>query len=209
MKIIYDIKDATLNAYLKKKMNDSFPQHIEMTYSQIGVVDYIFKSIESINDINEMKQYPIISHQLIALVHDEKMIVDLLHIYPLCFIRKSDFHSDLQQCLSLLQTIGERHDTILSFAVRESFVRIRSSHIYYIEAFLHYLMIYTCSGNYMIRHTIKAMNQKLEKERFMQVHRSYIVNKAYIQEISKDHLVLFDGTMIPVGRKYRQQMESK
>ena len=50
---------------------------------------------------------------------------------------------------------------------------------------------------------------QLEKERFMQVHRSYIVNKAYIQEISKDHLVLFDGTMIPVGRKYRQQMESK
>ena len=58
----------------------------------------------------------------------------------------------------------------------------------------------------MIRHTVKEMIKKLPDHYFKQVHRSYIVNRIYIKEIFKDHLVLEDDTVIPVGRKYRQQI---
>lgn len=206
MKMIYDIKDHDLCLQIRQAVDDVCHHVIEMTYSQISIADFIFKSFDSIDDIKELRQYQFDSHQLIAVITDEKILVDLLHFYPLCYIRKKYAADDLRQCLSLLKMIDEHKDKILSFAVKESFVRLRSSHIYYIEAFSHYLMIYTYSGNYMIRHTVKEMIKKLPDHYFKQVHRSYIVNRIYIKEIFKDHLVLEDETVIPVGRKYRQQI---
>lgn len=174
-----------------------------MTYSQITIADYIFKSFASGEYVKAFKQYTTDSHQLIAVIADEKVLLDLLCFYPLCFLREKNIDDDLSQCLSLLKMVDEHQDTVLSFTAKESFIRLRSSHIYYIEAFSHYLMIYTYSGNYMIRHTVKEMIRQLPVEHFKQVHRSYIVNKAYIKEISRNHLFLVDGTIIPVGRKYR------
>lgn len=45
--------------------------------------------------------------------------------------------------------------------------------------------------------------ENLLGEDFIRVHRSFVVNRAVISEVSHDSLTLSDGTAIPVSRKYR------
>lgn len=206
MKVIYDINDGLLDQQIKGYVQNHCHEVREMTYQQIEIIDFIFKSFDSFKDIEQFKQYKIDSHKLIAVITNETILMDLLYFYPLCFIRKKNFDEDLRQCLTLLNTLYEHKETILSFQIKESYIRLNSSKIYYIEAFSHYVMLYTVSGNYMIRHTMADMIKKLKNYHFIQVHRSYIVNYSYIEKISKHQIILTNNTVIPVGKKYRNMI---
>jgi len=50
--------------------------------------------------------------------------------------------------------------------------------------------------------------ENLLGENFVRVHRSFVVRKESIHEISFDSLTLADGTSIPVSRKYREIVSS-
>lgn len=51
--------------------------------------------------------------------------------------------------------------------------------------------------------SIKALERSLPPDRFMRVHRSYIVNTDKIKVIERNRIV-FGNTYIPVSESYRQ-----
>lgn len=52
--------------------------------------------------------------------------------------------------------------------------------------------------------TMKQLLAKLPPERFVQIHRSCIVNRIRIVEQRPGELVLDDGQIVPIGRSYRK-----
>ena len=41
---------------------------------------------------------------------------------------------------------------------------------------------------------------------FIQIHKSYVVNKKMIKEIKGQEVILKDQTSLPIGRKYRETL---
>ena len=59
-------------------------------------------------------------------------------------------------------------------------------------------------------HTYKRLKQLLEElpgDRFIQVHKSHIVNVTHISSVSRHQLVMSDGKSLPVGETYRPGIE--
>jgi DNA-binding LytR/AlgR family response regulator len=59
-----------------------------------------------------------------------------------------------------------------------------------------------------------AIHARLDPERFVRVHRSYIVNRTFLAHIepldSGDaRLLLKDGTHVPCSRRYRQALRGE
>lgn len=84
----------------------------------------------------------------------------------------------------------------------------------WIEAAGNYATLHTRAGDHMIRTTMKALEERLDPERFARIHRSYIVNLDRIQEIQPwfkgDHLVILrDGTELSLTRKYRKRLRKR
>lgn len=91
---------------------------------------------------------------------------------------------------------------------REGKVYIPYDKIYYFEAREKKIFIKTMSEEYGFYGTMEELASSLPNE-FVRSHRSYIVNKTYIQEILsiQNMMKLINGFMIPVSRTYRQIMK--
>lgn len=84
-------------------------------------------------------------------------------------------------------------------------VQICLDDILYIEGLKDYVRIYVADGrrSVMTLMSMRALEQRLPSERFMRVHRSYIVNTERITVIERNRIV-FGDAYIPVSGSYRQ-----
>ncbi len=77
--------------------------------------------------------------------------------------------------------------------------------IYLIEAKGDYIHVKTEDKNYTVHSTLKKIEEKLPKEVFLKVHRSYIINVNKIIDI-EDNSVLIKKDVIPVSRSNRPEL---
>lgn len=91
--------------------------------------------------------------------------------------------------------------------VREGFVRVPVSQIEWIEAAKDYVLLHTPVRSHIHRITMSALEEVLDPERLMRVHRSAFVSPARVQKVERlgkglVALVLKDGITVPVGPTY-------
>ena len=55
--------------------------------------------------------------------------------------------------------------------------------------------------SYMVRSTLSSALKRLPPEMFIKIHRSLIVSVFYIDNITRDHLIVGEKS-IPIGRQY-------
>ncbi len=83
--------------------------------------------------------------------------------------------------------------------------QLPASSILYAEGLKDYVKINLDSGVRVVTHTsLRTLESHLPNDRFLRVHRSFIVNTAAIRHIERTRLTLTDGTNIPVSDGYRQ-----
>jgi DNA-binding LytR/AlgR family response regulator len=85
-------------------------------------------------------------------------------------------------------------------------IHILYNDILYIEGLKDYVKIYTVNDSRAILSlmSLKTLEEELPSDRFMRVHRSYIIQKSKIESINKGRIVI-QKKEIPVGETYRQQ----
>lgn len=76
----------------------------------------------------------------------------------------------------------------------------------FIEALDDYIKIYTQSKPYLIHMSMKTVSEKLPSQKFVRVHRSYIVPVEKINSWNKNSLKLGDK-VIPVSYTYQKQVQ--
>ena len=89
-------------------------------------------------------------------------------------------------------------------------VKLKTNEIFYIEALKDYVVIHTDGKRYTIHSTMKDIEQKMGKEEFLRVHRSYIVRLDKIATIEHPNLTLENvDKIIPIGGSYREDLTKK
>lgn len=86
--------------------------------------------------------------------------------------------------------------------------RINFNDILYIEGLKDYVKVYLRSESKPILslNSVKSLEQKLPADRFMRVHRSYIVNLEQIEIIERSRIV-FGKTYIPISDQYKDKFQ--
>jgi len=83
--------------------------------------------------------------------------------------------------------------------------RIDYTEILYFEGLKDYVKLYIESSNKPIvfHSTMKSLEEKLPTDRFMRIHRSYIVGLDKIKTIERDR-ILFGKERIPISKQYKE-----
>jgi two-component system response regulator LytT len=86
--------------------------------------------------------------------------------------------------------------------------RINFNDIRYIEGLKDYVKVYTILEDKPILslNTLKALESKLPQDKFMRVHRSFIVNLEKIHTIERSRIV-FGKVYIPVSEQYKEKFQ--
>ena len=93
----------------------------------------------------------------------------------------------------------------LTFKVDYKTVRVEPARIRYAESMSEYLKIWLRdeSAPLVVLYSLKRLAEQLPEDRFLRIHRSYLVNLSEIREYSRTAVTLDGGPTLPVGDLYR------
>ncbi len=84
-------------------------------------------------------------------------------------------------------------------------VRINIEQIRYIEAMSEYLRI-SCEGKdkpVIVLLSMKKIEEHLPSNKFMRIHRSFIINLDKVSEVKKNHVLMEGDVSLPIGDNYK------
>ncbi len=87
-------------------------------------------------------------------------------------------------------------------------IKINTGDIIFITALSDYVKIATPQKEYAILYTMKNILDKLPRNKFCRVHRSYIIRLDKIDKI-EDHIIEIGDTLIPISKSYRDELYRK
>ena len=89
---------------------------------------------------------------------------------------------------------------------------VLSEEIIWVEAAGNYVQIHTARKTHLVRHTVKAMEAKLDPQHFVRVRPSAIVARGAVEALNARHggdytVVVAGGTEIRSSRGFRERVE--
>ena len=105
-----------------------------------------------------------------------------------------------------VQTTTALDDDTLFFKTEHRVVRVDINKIRYIEGMSEYLRIHLDDSPrpLIVLLSMKKIEERLPRNIFMRIHRSYIINLKKIQEVNKSRVILDADTYLPIGDIYRE-----
>ncbi len=103
------------------------------------------------------------------------------------------------------KTVAEDNANEFYINIDRRLIKIEFNLVNIVEAKGDYIHIKTEGKNYIVHSTLKKIEDKLPKDLFLKVHRSFIINTKKIIDI-EDNSVLIAKEVIPVSRTNRPEL---
>ncbi|HUP12210.1 MAG TPA: LytTR family DNA-binding domain-containing protein [Niastella sp.] len=186
------------------------------TYLAANPVDILFLDIEmpeetGIHLLQSLPQKPVTIFTTAYLHYSlegfELGVIDYL-VKP---IRYERFDRAVKRAIDFLQLLQLRsgigtQDTELLIKTGNKKIAVSRNSITHVQALKDYVIIYSEQAKYVVRSTMKEMEELLGAAAFVRVHKSFIIAKSKARFYSANKIE-FDNFEIPVGRKYKKVIE--
>ncbi|NOT74439.1 MAG: response regulator transcription factor [Cyclobacteriaceae bacterium] len=197
------------------KLESSFTNPIEAThYLREHPVDVIFLDIE-MPQLNGFEMISLLDYTpaIIIMTAKKEYALQAFDYEVHDFLMKpiTDY-SRFLKAVNGLHKIDQRtgdSDPWNFFVKSDSLLHnILIDDILFIEAFGDYVKIHTVQKVLMVLSTLKAIESKVPPDRFVRVHRSYIINVKRIENIDPNNLQI-GNKVIPVSPNFRENLLKK
>lgn len=81
-------------------------------------------------------------------------------------------------------------------------IKVALNEILFVKGLKEYLLIQTSELNYIILESFKNLEEKLPKDQFLRVHKSFIISLSKILSIERNRIFISDY-IIPIGDSYK------
>ena len=102
------------------------------------------------------------------------------------------------------------HEEILSFRTDRRTVLVSPDKIRYVESMSEYIKVHLADSPepLVVLYSLRRLSEELPSDRFLRIHRSYLVNLSKIHSVSSSAVTLDDGTQLPVSDLYRPALKA-
>lgn len=138
-------------------------------------------------------------------------VIDFL-LKPISFTRFSQSISKVREFLELkmqqskIEDISDKSANFVFVKSGVQRIKLQFDDVVYIQGLKDYAIVFTHSGKILLKGSIKAMLDIFPNNRFVRVHKSFIVS---IQKITRleSNQVLLNSQQIPIGRHFKDDLE--
>lgn len=196
LRVVGECFDA-IEAYSQIQLND-----IEILFLDIEMPD--MSGIDLLKSLGDKRPMVIFTTSTVDYAAEafDLNVVDFLikPVSPARFLRAVEKAKKVLLTKSLA-LVGEEDEFVF---IRDSNVvrRVKVSDILYMEARGDYVRINLTDQTYFIHSSLKSVEEKLSKNIFLRVHRSFIINVSKIDTIEGGTLIV-NQNMVPVSDAYR------
>src|SRR5215469_591574 len=106
---------------------------------------------------------------------------------------------------------GGGYTTRIVFKSRGRILFLPVSEIRWIGAEENYVRLSTERETHLLRETMAHLEERLDPQQFLRVHRSFIVNLQFVKEVRTEHdgessVIMLDGQKIGMSRSYKSRI---
>jgi two-component system, LytTR family, response regulator len=131
-------------------------------------------------------------------------------VKPLLFDRFAQTMRRIEEFMELKQkaTLFESNYGEDTIYVKQGYeqTKIKLYDILYIEALKDFTMLVTHQKRHCVSNGIGSLLQETHFQSFVRVHRSYAVQKHYVQKIGSHDITLMNNVTIPIGNTYKENI---
>jgi len=183
-------------------------------------IDVIFLDIEmpeisGVEFLQSLKNPPLVifttAYSEYALKGYELNVVDYL-LKPIAFQR---FFQTIEKANLMLEALNKEDEANLQsppyIFVKHGgkLKKVKFEDIIYVKAEQEYSLIVLGETKVLASKHLKLLSQELPVQDFTRIHRSYIAAHHKISSISGNQIQLEDGTELPIGSKYKEELIQK
>jgi len=111
----------------------------------------------------------------------------------------------------VIADVGSRFPDQMTIRVRRRMFALPMEDIAWIEGASQYSRVHAKGGEYLLSRSLSSLECELDPTRFFRIHRSAIVNSAYVREVmsrgdGRYNVYLQGGEALPLGRARREML---
>ena len=96
-------------------------------------------------------------------------------------------------------------DDLFFIRSQNSYIKLRFSEVLFVKAMENFIQIVTEAQKYTVLMPLTNIESQLPPEKFMRVHRSYIINMFNITSVERDTVNIKDNS-IPLSEQYKEKL---
>lgn len=145
------------------------------------------------------------------LTADKAFAIEGYEVHAVRYLLKPVMMEKLASLLDELLEAAEKDTVCITVGEKGAVRKLAESSICYIEVLGHYTQLHLNDGSTIrIKESLAVVAAMLHrKELFVKCHRSFVVNLAYVEKISRAECTLCDGTVLPVSRNSYQTLNER
>ena len=190
----------TANSFLKDQTVDLV--FLDINLPDISGIDFI-KTIKNPPAIIMTTAYPDYAVSSFEL----DTIVDYL-VKPFSFDRFLKAINKVKDRLETPEKLVQEQSDTLFLNVDKTLHKIVLNDIIYIESDRNYITVVTTKQKLSYIDSLKNWVEKLPENQFIQTHKSYIINRQFVDKISGNEIYV-NAKRLPIGRTYKQELLKK
>ncbi|MBK7871230.1 MAG: response regulator transcription factor [Saprospiraceae bacterium] len=87
------------------------------------------------------------------------------------------------------------------------FIHIDLAEVYYLESYGNYVKVWLENDFHLAARTLGSFEEQLHNTSFFRIHKSFIINRKYIDYLEGNTLVMKNKKSLPVGKNYRMEIK--
>lgn len=139
---------------------------------------------------------------------DLTIIKDIIKTEPAGYITKPIKNSDLFTNIARILNAGNKTQNQLIFKDGFKNSVVNEDSILYIESDRNYIKVRHDEGLILVRKSLENIESELDSQKFIRIHRSYIILKSRIENYTSTTVSL-GSINLPISRKYVANFRSK
>lgn len=189
------------NSFLKNETVDLV--FLDINLPDISGIDFI-KTIKNPPAIIMTTAYPDYALSSFEL----ETIVDYL-VKPFAFDRFLKAINKAEKSIKKASNFQEENNSETLFLnVDKTHHKIVVNDILFLESDRNYITVITKTQKLSYIESLKNWKEKLPESDFIQIHKSFIINKNYVDKIAGNEIYV-SGNRLPIGRSFKQELLSK
>jgi len=194
---------------------------------QKGDVDLMFLDIQmpditGIAFLQTLKKKPLVifttAYEEYAIDGYELDVIDYM-LKPIAFERFLQGANKALEQIKLINTAANTIHITQKTAKNDTkdYIQLKSNHkiynikyvdILYVEGLKEYVTFYTKDKKIIVLESLKNLEEKLPKNQFIRIHKSYIVNSDMVESLYGNQLEI-NNKYIPIGKMYLEKVKKK
>lgn len=185
--------------------------HVENTVlNDIIFLDIKMAEIDGIETARKLREYGYWG-EIIFLTVSKEHFLSAFDVRAFHYIVKEETSDKKIEeiFLNAVKTAEEKRQESIILTAGGEYRNIRLQDIRYFEIVKRIITVhYDQDKSFAFFSTMGKLENRLIGKDFVRVHRSFIVSCTYIEKIAYKELQLRDGTKIPIGRAYYQELKN-